>query len=93
MPRPEQQARTEIDRLPAAAGWAVQDVKAADLQAAHGVALREFESNLGYGSADHLLYVGGKACGGSVRGPMTSDPSRSPLEDKLLRLSGQSLMR
>ena len=63
MPQPEQQARAEIDRLLAAAGWAVQDVKAADLQAARGVALREFELEPGYGTADYLLYVDGKACG------------------------------
>ncbi|MBK6864783.1 MAG: DEAD/DEAH box helicase family protein [Ideonella sp.] len=60
---PEQLARREIDRLLAAAGWAVQDFKAADLQAARGVALREFELNPGHGTADYLLYVEGKACG------------------------------
>jgi type I restriction enzyme R subunit len=60
---PEQQARAEIDRLFAQAGWAVQDVKAAHLQAARGVALREFELNPGFGTADYLLYVDGKACG------------------------------
>lgn len=63
MPQPEQQARAGIDRLLAAAGWAVQDVKAADLQAARGVALREFELNPGHGTADYLLYVDGRACG------------------------------
>ncbi len=63
MSQPEQQARTEIDRLLAAAGWAVQDVKAADLHAARGVALREFELNPGCGTADYLLYVDGRACG------------------------------
>ena len=63
MPQPEQQARTEIDRLLAAAGWAVQDVKAVHLHAARGVALREFELNPGYGTADYLLCVDGRACG------------------------------
>ena len=62
-PMPEQQARVAIDRLLAAAGWAVQDLKSADLQAARGVALREFELNPGHGTADYLLYVDGKACG------------------------------
>ncbi|MCK7499973.1 MAG: DEAD/DEAH box helicase family protein [Comamonadaceae bacterium] len=60
---PEQQARAEIDRLLAAAGWAVQDVKAADLHAARGVAIREFQLNPGHGFADYLLYVDGKAAG------------------------------
>ena len=58
---PEQQARQSIDRLLSAAGWAVQDFKAADLTAARGVALREFELNPGHGTADYLLYVDGKA--------------------------------
>jgi len=60
---PEQQARRTIDRLLTAAGWAVQDFKAADLTAARGVALREFELNPGHGTADYLLYVDGKAAG------------------------------
>jgi type I restriction enzyme R subunit len=60
---PEQRARTEIDRLLTAAGWAAQDFKAADIHAAPGVALREFELNPGHGTADYLLYVNGKACG------------------------------
>jgi type I restriction enzyme R subunit len=62
-PTPEQRAREAIDRLLAAAGWALQDFKSADLQAARGVALREFELNPGHGTADYLLYVDGKACG------------------------------
>ena len=60
---PEQQARQEIDRLLSAAGWAVQDVAAADLHAAQGVAIREFPLATGFGFADYLLYVDGKACG------------------------------
>jgi type I restriction enzyme R subunit len=60
---PEQRAREEIDRLLTAAGWSVQDVKAANLAAARGVALREFELNPGYGTADYLLYVDGRAAG------------------------------
>jgi len=60
---PEQHARQSIDRLLTAAGWAVQDFKAADLPAARGVALREFELNPGHGTADYLLYVDGKAAG------------------------------
>ena len=63
MPQPEQQARQEIDRLLQAAGWAVQDMLAANLHAAQGVALREFPLNPGHGLADYLLYVDGKACG------------------------------
>jgi type I restriction enzyme R subunit len=34
-----------------------------DLSAARGVAIREFPLQSGFGAADYLLYVGGKACG------------------------------
>jgi type I restriction enzyme R subunit len=60
---PEQLARQAIDRLLSAASWAVQDVKAANIHAALGVALREFPLNQGHGQADYLLYVDGKAAG------------------------------
>ncbi len=60
---PEQLARAETDRLLAAAGWAVQDFKQANLHASRGVALREFPLVAGHGEADYLLYVDGKACG------------------------------
>ena len=63
MPTPEQRAREVIDRLLEQAGWAVQAVAEADIHAARGVALREFELNPGHGTADYLLYVDGKACG------------------------------
>jgi type I restriction enzyme, R subunit len=63
MRTPEQRAREEIDRLLTAAGWAVQSVDAVNLHAARGVAIREFPLNTGFGFADYLLYVDGKACG------------------------------
>ncbi|MBL8515941.1 MAG: DEAD/DEAH box helicase family protein [Betaproteobacteria bacterium] len=61
--QPEQLARQTIDELLALAGWSVQDVAAANLHAARGVALREFPLNSSHGFADYLLYVDGKACG------------------------------
>ncbi|HWS14416.1 MAG TPA: DEAD/DEAH box helicase family protein, partial [Rhodocyclaceae bacterium] len=63
MTTPEQQARAEIDRLLAAAGWAVQDYRAADIHAARGVAIREFPLAPGHGFADYLLYVDARAAG------------------------------
>ena len=59
----EQEARAEIDRLLTAAGWRVQDAKAANLTAALGVAIREFPLKDGHGFADYMLYVDGKAVG------------------------------
>ena len=64
---PEQKARVSIDALLAAAGWHVCNVADANLHAGHGavkgVAIREFPLNPGFGFADYLLYVNGRACG------------------------------
>ncbi|MFH1817832.1 MAG: type I restriction-modification enzyme R subunit C-terminal domain-containing protein [Pseudomonadota bacterium] len=61
-PQPEQEARGNIDVLLEAAGWHVCDASAANIHAARGVAIREFPLP-GYGFADYLLYVDGKAAG------------------------------
>ena len=63
MAQPEQQAREEIDRLLKAAGWRVCDLAEANIHAARGVAIREFPLETGFGFADYLLYVDGKAAG------------------------------
>jgi type I restriction enzyme R subunit len=60
---PEQKARAGIDALLLAAGWHVCNVADANIDAAVGVAIREFPLNTGFGFADYLLYVNGKACG------------------------------
>ena len=67
MTAPEAKARQNIDALLAAAGWHVCNVANADIHAGagtvKGVAIREFPLNIGFGFADYLLYVNGKACG------------------------------
>ena len=63
MATPEQRAREVIDRLLHAAGWVVCDMGEVNLSAARGVAIREFQLQPGFGAADYLLYVAGKACG------------------------------
>ena len=60
---PEARARVEIDRMLAAAGWAVQDASRANLSAARGVAIREFVLRSPHGRADYLLFVDGAAAG------------------------------
>lgn len=60
---PEAKARLTIDALLLSAGWHVCDVSNANFHAATGVAIREFPLNSGFGFADYLLYVNGKACG------------------------------
>ena len=60
---PEAKARVSIDALLVAAGWHVCDMGQANIHAARGVAIREFPLNTGYGFADYLLYIDGKAAG------------------------------
>jgi len=59
---PEDKARQTIDRLLAQAGWKIQDRREANLSGPGGVAIREFPMP-GYGEADYLLFVDGKALG------------------------------
>ena len=63
MTTPEAKARQTIDALLFAAGWHVCHMADANIHAARGVALREFPLNTGYGFADYLLYIDGKAAG------------------------------
>lgn len=70
----ERAARVTIDTLLAQAGWRVCDVKDADLHAARGVAIREFPLP-GYGFADYLLYVDGKAAD-AIHAPVTIHDQR-----------------
>ena len=60
---PEQKARVSIDTLLQHAGWHVCNVSDANIHASCGVAIREVPLNTGFGFADYLLYVNGKACG------------------------------
>jgi type I restriction enzyme R subunit len=60
---PEKKARVGIDALLNQAGWHVCNMLDANIHAARGVALREFPLNTGYGFADYLLYIDGKAAG------------------------------
>lgn len=58
---PQAKARQTIDALLAQAGWHICDMADANIHAARGVALREFSLSRGYGSADYLLYIDGRA--------------------------------
>ena len=60
MPKtPEQIACEAIDRRLEDAGWAIQDMKALDLAASSGVAVREFPT----GPVDYALFVDGRPAG------------------------------
>lgn len=58
----EREARERIDQLLTAAGWDVCDMGQQNLLAHRGVAIREYPLP-GYGFADYMLYVDGKAAG------------------------------
>ncbi|NLF43287.1 MAG: DEAD/DEAH box helicase family protein [Bacteroidales bacterium] len=58
---PEQKARDNIDKMLVEAGWVVQSKKKVDLSAAKGVAVREYQSDVG--PADYVLFVDRKPVG------------------------------
>lgn len=58
---PEQLSRDNIDAQLKACGWAVQDKKKINLGASLGVAVREYQTDVG--PADYILFVDKKPCG------------------------------
>ena len=58
---PEAEARIEIDKQLAQAGWIVQDFKQLNLGAAVGIAVREYPTDTG--PADYVLFVNRSAVG------------------------------
>ena len=58
---PEQIARDQIDRMLKASGWLVQSKKQLNLRAGLGVAIREYQTDIG--PADYILFVDGKPAG------------------------------
>jgi type I restriction enzyme R subunit len=57
---PEQIARDQIDTALTLCGWKVQEEKEVNLHAWIGVAVREFQTDVG--PADYVLFVDGKPC-------------------------------
>ena len=58
---PEQKARRDIDAKLAASGWIVQDKNAIDFNAGPGIAVREYQTDIG--PADYVLFVDKTPCG------------------------------
>lgn len=58
---PEQRARRNIDRSLERAGWTVQNKNRIDFAAGHGIAVREYPTDVG--PADYVLFVDKKAVG------------------------------
>ena len=59
--KPEDKARDKIDNMLRASGWAVQDKNKIDFSAAVGIAVREYQTEVG--PADYVLFVDKKPCG------------------------------
>lgn len=58
---PEQKARDQIDIMLKNAGWIVQDKKNIDHSVGKGIAIREYQTEIG--PADYVLFVNRKPCG------------------------------
>lgn len=58
---PEQIARDKIDEMLRQAGWVVQSKEEASVYASQGVAIREYQTDVGY--ADYMLFVDAKPVG------------------------------
>jgi type I restriction enzyme R subunit len=58
---PEQLARDQIDAMLIASGWVIQSKKSINLKAAQGVAVREYQTDIG--PADYVLFVDAKPVG------------------------------
>jgi type I restriction enzyme, R subunit len=58
---PEQKARQNIDAQLAASGWHIQDKNAIDLNAGPGIAIREYQTDVG--PADYILLLDRQPCG------------------------------
>lgn len=58
---PEQKARDNIDAMLEEAGWKVQPKKKIDFNAGSGIAVREYDTDVG--PADYVLFVNNRAVG------------------------------
>ena len=58
---PEQIARDKIDSLLETVGWRVQSSKRIDFNAGLGIAVREYQTDIG--PADYVLFIDKKAVG------------------------------
>ena len=58
---PEQKARDNIDKMLEAAGWKVQHKNAINFNAGPGIAVREYQTDVG--PADYLLFIDQNAVG------------------------------
>ncbi len=58
---PEQKAREKIDRMLTASGWVIQNMDSIDFSAGPGIAVREYQTEVG--PADYVLFINRKPVG------------------------------
>lgn len=86
---PEQKARDNIDKLLIACGWVVQSKKDTDLHAGAGIAVREYQTDVG--PADYLLFVGGKPVGVIEAKPEDEGVHLTQVEDQSVGYANSKL--
>ena len=77
---PEQVARDRIDRHLTEAGWVVQDKNAIDFNAGQGIAVREYQTQVG--PADYALFVDRQAVGVIEAKPAESGHKITTVEEQ-----------
>src|SRR5262245_29247072 len=86
---PEQVARDRIDAKLAEAGWSVQDKKALDFNAGRGIAVREYQTDIG--PADYALFIDRKAVGVIEAKPEDWGHKITTVEDQTAGYAGAKL--
>jgi type I restriction enzyme, R subunit len=92
MPRnqnPEQVARDYVDELLSASGWAVQDKNAINLNAGPGIAIREYQTDIG--PADYVLFVDKQPVGVIEAKKETLGYNLTPVEEQTAGYSQAAL--
>lgn len=86
---PEQRARDRIDARLAEAGWVVQDKAALNWSAGRGIAIREYQTDVG--PADYALFVDQKAVGVIEAKPADWGHKITTVEEQSSGYAGASL--
>ena len=78
---PEQEARDKIDKLLTESGWIIQDKSKVDFSVSIGVAVREYQTDVGF--ADYMLFVNRIAVG-------VIEAKREDMGENITRVEEQS---
>lgn len=85
----EQIARDQIDKRLNESGWAIQNKNALDFNASRGIAVREYQTDIG--PADYVLFVDRQAVGALLIVQHFSWPGQTRSPAKTIRPSVRKL--